>query len=158
LETRDLSYIHSNVYVRKVIGNDAKVTSAREEVAKVGNRVIGALKAQVLQVEWLTDDIKKKAAAKFDSLILNAVVDPNAFNDATLTAAYPYTQPTPLNPQTLLDTVRKMMLKQELGLLNAAAEIKRTDFVGSSSSVIIVIKFDICNHCEMFSQFQFTMP
>lgn len=134
LETRSLSYVHSRVYFDATIGA-SNLPNLRGNVSKIGNRVIGELKSQIVQTSWINEADKTKAVDKFSQLKMNLLVDDNSLKDPFLDTFYgDYIQPNPITPSTVLDTVRKFMLKKELSLLGATT-ISQKDFVGSSTDV-----------------------
>jgi hypothetical protein len=118
----------------------ANVDKLREEVAKVGNRVIGALKAQIQQTSWISPKVKQNAGAKFDSLTLNTLIDNKALDETFLTNFYGnYKRPGTVNPSTVLAAARAFSIFNSLNLLADATTINRDDFLGSSSNVSFVL-------------------
>lgn len=136
LGTRDLTYLHSQIYMNHTVGSTPdKVNALRQEVAKIGNGVIGALKSQVLQTTWLSDSIKQAVGDKFDSITLNLLVDNNSLDTAFLTKYYrDYKHPTFVTAPTVLNAFRIFIIVKELTLLDDD-RINRDEFLGSSSGL-----------------------
>jgi predicted metalloendopeptidase len=133
LETRELTYLHSRVYVDSTIGL-ANVDKLREEAAKLANRIIGSLKSQVQQTSWISAKVKQNAGAKFDNLTLNTLIDNNALNEDFLNRFYGnYKRPATVNPANVLAAARAFSIFNSLNLLSDGTTINRDDFVGSSS-------------------------
>ncbi|KAI6174597.1 hypothetical protein M3Y97_01008200 [Aphelenchoides bicaudatus] len=128
LETRALPMLHSRVLMQ------LNCKPSRNEVAKVGNRVIGSLKNQIQQTTWLSAAIKPNILAKFDSLTLNTLLDNRTLVDRDLATEY-QTYVVSATPTALsaLTAFRNFNVQKRLALAEAATLNTRNNFIGSSS-------------------------